>query len=186
MDSDTDFSSDDEPLTQSQTAKRTKTKNKCSYKIHNALKPPRTTSYTAKALYGTCMEHLYKRVLSYSVTDQIYQGQIDLNPEYQRGMILVGWWMHLLTCVTRCRMESCENEQPCWLNISQLLYTTHYFRYECFMLSVVRVCAYCAICPAVKTRPDGTDEKVCIDGKQRLSSMQAYVPIFTITSRSTE
>lgn len=38
------------------------------YTIKNALKPPRATTYTAQALF-----------------DQIVSGDIDLDPEYQRG-----------------------------------------------------------------------------------------------------
>jgi len=45
-----------------------KGKGKSAYTIKNALKAPRATTYTAQSLF-----------------DQILNGDIDLDPEYQRG-----------------------------------------------------------------------------------------------------
>lgn len=40
------------------------------YKLHNTLKPPRATTYTTQALY-----------------EQIHNGDVELDPEYQRGVV---------------------------------------------------------------------------------------------------
>ncbi len=48
------------------------------YTIENALKVPRATTYTTQALF-----------------DQIYSGDIDLDPEYQRGILTLHLPAHL-------------------------------------------------------------------------------------------
>jgi hypothetical protein len=66
-----ELSSDEEdiPLVKS-TQRATRTKKSKEYQITNTLRPPRTTQYTAKSLY-----------------DQIIENTIDLDPEYQRGVL---------------------------------------------------------------------------------------------------
>jgi len=63
----TDISEDDEAYTPAPKTK--KAKEKGQYTIKPILKPPRQTTYSAKALY-----------------EQMVEGSIDLNPEYQRGV----------------------------------------------------------------------------------------------------
>ncbi|KAK1229329.1 hypothetical protein PQX77_007618 [Marasmius sp. AFHP31] len=47
-----------------------KKRGRGTYKLRNALRPPRATTYTAQALY-----------------EQIHNGDIELDPEYQRGVV---------------------------------------------------------------------------------------------------
>ncbi|EGN97363.1 hypothetical protein SERLA73DRAFT_57011, partial [Serpula lacrymans var. lacrymans S7.3] len=69
----TELSSDEDiPLTQASAAKKRPTPKKTirEYQISHALRPPRTSQYTAKSLY-----------------DQTVDGSITLEPEYQRGIV---------------------------------------------------------------------------------------------------
>ncbi|KAL0070400.1 hypothetical protein AAF712_002231 [Marasmius tenuissimus] len=52
------------------TTQKKKRGGRGTYKLKNALKPPRATTYTAQALY-----------------EQIHNGDIELDPEYQRGVV---------------------------------------------------------------------------------------------------
>ncbi len=57
--------------TKSRSRRKTKKDKDAAYTIKNALKVPRATTYTAQSLF-----------------DQIVSGDIDLDPEYQRGTSL--------------------------------------------------------------------------------------------------
>jgi hypothetical protein len=65
----TDSGLDDARERRGTTKGKTKGKKKGNYQIKDALKAPRATTYTAQALF-----------------DQIVNGDIDLDPEYQRGL----------------------------------------------------------------------------------------------------
>jgi hypothetical protein len=87
----TELSSDEEevPLTKNATKKK---KGAKEYRITNVLRAPRTTQYTAKSLYGAPSNR--KRSFSWwfnvpVFTDQIIENAIDLDPEYQRGKLVV-------------------------------------------------------------------------------------------------
>lgn len=95
---------------------------KGDYVITNALRPPRTTQYTAKSLY-----------------DQIVDGSIDLDPEYQRDVV----WT--------------ETKQSGLID------------------SILRHYYIPPIIFAVVSHDDGTEQRVCIDGKQRLTSIQRFM-----------
>ena len=67
------------------TTKKGKKGAYAGWRIRNALKVPRATTYTAQALYGACSRvksclNVFKIAL-----DQIYGCDINLEPEYQRG-----------------------------------------------------------------------------------------------------
>ncbi|EIN04183.1 hypothetical protein PUNSTDRAFT_116641 [Punctularia strigosozonata HHB-11173 SS5] len=98
---------------------KAKTSKKQEYVVHGALRPPRTVQYTAKSLY-----------------DQIMDGSIDLDPEYQRDVV----WT--------------ENKQSGLID------------------SILRNYYIPPIIFAVTSSGDGTESRVCIDGKQRLTSIQ--------------
>jgi len=56
------------------------------FDITNPLKPSRVVSYTAKSLSGACLALFFPRRRSLiSILDQIADGDIDINPVYQRG-----------------------------------------------------------------------------------------------------
>ena len=79
---------EDEKTTTKKKTKATSGKKDGGYKIKNALKVPRATTYTAQALHGTRLSYqfaFYELILS---ADQIYSCDINLEPEYQRGMII--------------------------------------------------------------------------------------------------
>lgn len=87
----TDLSSDDDdfpPSKTSRTTTRTSKKGKGAkeYKISGVLRAPRTTSYTAKSLYGKASRLLVVVFMCITLlADQIIENAIDLDPEYQRG-----------------------------------------------------------------------------------------------------
>ncbi|TDL23503.1 hypothetical protein BD410DRAFT_897552 [Rickenella mellea] len=97
-------------------------KNSNEYKLQDCLKAPRTTSYSAKALY-----------------DQIHDGSINLEPDYQREVV----WP--------------ESKQT---GLIDSLLRNYYIPPVIF---------------AVCTSDDGTETKTCIDGKQRLTSIQKFM-----------
>ncbi|KAI0919977.1 hypothetical protein AcV5_001908 [Taiwanofungus camphoratus] len=118
----TELSSDDEEYVPTSQKKKASTKTKGEYKVQNALRPPRTTQYTAKSLY-----------------DQIIDNTIQLDPEYQRDIV----WP--------------ESKQ---IGIIDSILRNYYIPPVIF---------------AVTAQDDGTETRVCIDGKQRLTSIQRFM-----------
>ncbi|KAI9452686.1 hypothetical protein BJY52DRAFT_1291929 [Lactarius psammicola] len=92
------------------------------FSFKNVLRPPRSTTYTAQALY-----------------DQIVEGVIDLDPHYQRDVV--------------------------WSEIKQIGLIDSIFR-NFYIPPIIF---------AVSQSSDGTERRVCIDGKQRLTSIQKFM-----------
>ncbi|KAH9062537.1 hypothetical protein EDB83DRAFT_2552030 [Lactarius deliciosus] len=92
------------------------------FSFKNVLRPPRSTTYTAQALY-----------------DQIVEGVIDLDPHYQRDVV--------------------------WSEIKQIGLVDSIFR-NFYIPPIIF---------AVSQSSDGTERRVCIDGKQRLTSIQKFM-----------
>ncbi|KAI0292356.1 hypothetical protein B0F90DRAFT_1770838 [Multifurca ochricompacta] len=92
------------------------------FAFKNVLRPPRSTTYTAQALY-----------------DQIIEGTIDLDPHYQRDVV--------------------------WSEIKQIGLVDSIFR-NFYIPPIIF---------AVSQSSDGTERRVCIDGKQRLTSIQKFM-----------
>ncbi|KZT20510.1 hypothetical protein NEOLEDRAFT_1140615 [Neolentinus lepideus HHB14362 ss-1] len=104
------------------TGRKKEKEPKRDYVITNALRPPRTTQYTAKSLY-----------------DQIVENSIDLDPEYQRDIV--------------------------WTEAKQ----------SGLIDSILRHYYIPPIIFAVVAQDDGTEQRVCIDGKQRLTAIQRFM-----------
>ncbi|KAN0114173.1 hypothetical protein V8E52_006971 [Russula decolorans] len=121
--SDITSSSDDEDFipnsVKRSSAKRHKRDQQQPYTIPNPLRPPRSTSYSVRALY-----------------EQIVDGSIDLDPDYQRDVV----WS--------------EQKQ---IGLIDSVFRNYYIPPIIF---------------AVSTSDDGSESRVCIDGKQRLTSIQ--------------
>lgn len=88
----TDVSSSESDFTPSNPKKGPKKRG--DYVLKGVLKAPRTSTYAAKALYGewhcSSKEPLCEQGrLIHRISDQIIESNIDLDPEYQRGM-----WAH--------------------------------------------------------------------------------------------
>ncbi|KAJ4001634.1 hypothetical protein F5050DRAFT_1722132 [Lentinula boryana] len=92
------------------------------YKLQKTLKPPRATTYAARALY-----------------EQIYNSDIDLSPEYQRDVV---WTKEKQT------------------NLIDSIYRNYYIPPIIFAVSI---------------DDDGAERRTCIDGKQRLTSIQLFM-----------
>jgi hypothetical protein len=110
-DSDDDFSMAD-PESDEEMPKRRKGKRTGAYIITDALQAPRATTYTAQSLF-----------------DQIVAGDIDLDPEYQRGAYLS------LRLVFPCSdaygrgcMAGSKANRPYRLHFPQFLHPTSHFR----------------------------------------------------------
>ncbi|KLO15691.1 hypothetical protein SCHPADRAFT_849248 [Schizopora paradoxa] len=112
----TDISDDDEQYTPAPKGK--KTREKAQYTIKPILKPPRQTTYSAKALY-----------------EQMVESSIDLNPEYQRDVV--------------------------WTDTKQ----------SNLIDSLLRNFVIPPVIFALHVAEDGTERRICIDGKQRLTSI---------------
>jgi len=85
----TELSSDEEivvPLAQV-TRTRTRSGKGRDYQIKGSLRPPRTSQFSAKALYGPFFLNFNaSQFIQYLfLSDQIVENTIDLDPEYQRG-----------------------------------------------------------------------------------------------------
>ncbi|KAK7696417.1 hypothetical protein QCA50_001074 [Cerrena zonata] len=123
----TEISSEDEYVPKKQTPRKKKTKPE--YRLTNTLAPPRNTSYPASALYN-----------------QMKNGMIDLEPEYQRGVV--------------------------WPDSKQSYLIDSLFR-NYYIPPVIF---------AVTRTSDGIETRVCIDGKQRLTSilrfMEGKIPLY--------
>jgi len=55
------------------------------YTITNPLRPPRSTSYSVRALYGPPILPQFPLSCSLCLSEQIVDGSINLDPDYQRG-----------------------------------------------------------------------------------------------------
>jgi hypothetical protein len=83
----TDLESDDYIESKSKKKSAAKSGGKSGYRIKNALKAPRATTYTAQALYGMELSYYYFALVLIAFTEQIHSCDINLEPEYQRGLI---------------------------------------------------------------------------------------------------
>ena len=85
----TDIESDEYVDTKSKKKSTAKSGGKSGYRIRNALKVPRATTYTAQALYGmeSSLQLFLFGPVSFGFTDQIHSCDINLEPEYQRGLM---------------------------------------------------------------------------------------------------
>ncbi|CAL1701770.1 unnamed protein product [Somion occarium] len=95
---------------------------KQEYRLNNTLSPPRNTSYPAMALYN-----------------QLKNGLINLDPEYQRGVV--------------------------WADSKQSYLIDSLFR-NYYIPPIIF---------AVTRTSDGLETRVCIDGKQRLTSIMKFM-----------
>jgi hypothetical protein len=82
----TDIDSDNYTDTKKKKKSTAQLGGKSAYKIKNALKVPRATTYTAQALYGMKFSIFFGMVLLVT-TEQIHSCDINLEPEYQRGLM---------------------------------------------------------------------------------------------------
>ncbi|KAI0822087.1 hypothetical protein BC628DRAFT_1459616 [Trametes gibbosa] len=116
---------EDMPLSQRGKAK-TGDSSDAGYMIKGALKVPRATTYTCHALY-----------------EQIYNGDVDLQPEYQRG-----------------KPSPSSERNPCLSGLIDSIFRNF------FVPPVIFV---------VHTSDDGAESRVCVDGKQRLTSIFRFI-----------
>jgi hypothetical protein len=85
----TDISSDDDsPLWTSNTRSKSDAKGR-DYQLRGSLRPPRTSQFSAKALYGSPASFFFNvsEFVDDFFPDQIVENTIDLDPEYQRGTL---------------------------------------------------------------------------------------------------
>ncbi|KAH9059637.1 hypothetical protein EDB87DRAFT_751505 [Lactarius vividus] len=103
-------------------ARKPRPDQKQPYTITQALRPPRSTSYSVRSLY-----------------EQIVDGGINLDPDYQRDVV--------------------------WAETKQIG----------LIDSVIRNYYIPPLIFAVSTSQDGSETRICIDGKQRLTSIQKFM-----------
>ena len=75
--------------TQKQKPKKTKPDQRPAYTVSNTLRPPRSTNYSVRSLYGN-LSFLFLFFFSLLFfSEQIIDGTINLDPDYQRGITSV-------------------------------------------------------------------------------------------------
>lgn len=88
------------------------------YRLQKALKPPRATTYTSRALYGTNIYLCSFPQLTHSLVEAILGSTIDLSPSYQRGefsamfMLKKSSWDFL-----RCGVAKRQANQSYWFHL---------------------------------------------------------------------
>ncbi|KAH9979380.1 hypothetical protein BGW80DRAFT_595558 [Lactifluus volemus] len=110
------------PKVKKLSVKKPKIDHWSAYNVTNPLRPPRSTNYSVRSLY-----------------EQIIDGTIDLDPDYQRDVV----WS--------------EQKQ---IGLIDSVFRNYYIPPIIF---------------AVSTSKDGSESRVCIDGKQRLTSIQKFL-----------
>ncbi|KAG5335956.1 hypothetical protein C0989_012472 [Termitomyces sp. Mn162] len=118
----TDLSDDEFKGSPSKSKKKGRDSSPAGYRIRNALKVPRATTYTAQALY-----------------DQMHSDDIKLDPEYQRDVV--------------------------WPDAKMIGLIDSIFRNFYVPPVIFSVVSY----------NDGSEKRICIDGKQRLTSIQRFM-----------
>ncbi|KAG6859872.1 hypothetical protein C0995_002632 [Termitomyces sp. Mi166 len=121
----TDLSEEDDEYGGSSSKSKKKGRNSSpsgGYRIRNALKVPRATTYTAQALY-----------------DQMHGDDIKLDPDYQRDVV--------------------------WPDSKMVGLIDSVFRNFYVPPVIFSVVSY----------DDGSEKRICIDGKQRLTSIQRFM-----------
>ena len=126
-----DVESDEYGATPSKKSSGTRKAKTSEFKVKNALRAPRPTTYTVQALYGTCEAvPLFTTALTCPSLDQIHGGDINLEPDYQRGELWAA------ACVatqpdaihSRCRLARSKTNRNNRLYLSQLLHPASDFR----------------------------------------------------------
>lgn len=86
----TSSSEEDEPPAKvKKPGRKPKADQKQPYTISQALRPPRSTSYSVRSLYGNPPISFSLYAFTQSFLEQIVDGGINLDPDYQRGAHLV-------------------------------------------------------------------------------------------------
>ena len=76
---------DEPPATVKKPGRKPKADQQQPYTITQALRPPRSTSYSVRSLYGNPPISFSPYTLTHSFPEQIVDGGINLDPDYQRG-----------------------------------------------------------------------------------------------------
>lgn len=130
-------------------------------------------------------------------TDQIIENTIDLDPEYQRGVLhhsldvqqlllaylpatsfaSHGFPMDPIECwyTCRCRVDRTETVGHNWLYLAELLHSARHLWYVLPIKRWNTLKVMFLTVSAVSSADDGSELRTCIDGKQRLTSIQRYV-----------
>lgn len=164
----TDLESDNN-YTESKSKKKPtgKSAGKSSYRIKNALKVPRATTYTAQALYGMEIQpqnFFFELGLICFFAEQIHSCDINLEPEYQRGLKSNARLRFSFKSVVLILLPSLLFIiiiDVVWPEAKQIGIIDSVFR-NFYIPPVIF---------AVNTFEDGSETKTCIDGKQRLTSI---------------
>jgi hypothetical protein len=66
--------------------KKTKPDQRPAYTVSNTLRPPRSTNYSVRSLYGKFLSFSFPSFPLLFFPEQIIDGTINLDPDYQRGI----------------------------------------------------------------------------------------------------
>lgn len=155
-----------------------KRSKKNGYKISNALKVPRATTYTAQALFGALF---YIQYALEPFPDFIAQNRANSQSGYQLGTGLSTRCVAMpLECISRAHLQLLE---VVWHDDKQIGLIDSILR-NFYIPPVIfgdfafskRLCRTThEHLTAVNSLDDGTETRTCIDGKQRLTSIYRCV-----------
>jgi hypothetical protein len=150
---------DDEKTTKKKTKSGSGKEKDGGYKIRNALKVPRATTYTAQALHGT--------KLSYHVA---FSEHVFWQNKFTHA---ISTWS-LSTSEVRSFFDTVAvvGEVDFWIRFADVVWSEG--KQIGIIDSVFRNFYIPPIIFAVNTFEDGSESKTCIDGKQRLTSIHRY------------
>jgi hypothetical protein len=127
----TSSSEDDAPpaKVKKSSARRQKPVQKLPYTISDALRPPRSTSYSVRSLYGdpSVSFSLYAPH-SQACPEQIVDGGINLDPDYQRGTHFSLFVPNEISHPQRCGLGRNKTDWSHRFCYSQLLYPPPHLR----------------------------------------------------------
>jgi hypothetical protein len=106
-------------------------------------------------------------------SEQIVDGSINLDPDYQRGMspvVLSVRPCNFVSLPRRGCLVRTKADRSRRLSLSQLLHSSNHLWSVCRFPSLSQLAQI--LSKAVTTTDDGSETRVCIDGKQRLTSIQ--------------
>ena len=126
----TSSSEDDAPpaKVKKPSVRKPKSDHKQPYTITQALRPPRSTSYSVRSLYGDPSISFSYAFHSQYCPEQIVDGGINLDPDYQRGTHFFPVVPNGISHPQRCRLGRIKTDWSYRFCYSQLLCPPSYLR----------------------------------------------------------
>ncbi len=178
----TDLSSEESDVPLAVSKPQTRVKTRKQPVITPALRAPRTVSYSVECLYSA-LGSFFAVCDWLNLCRETKRWSPGFGPRVSKRCV-VSFAMSLISPLifSRCRLERREAKPAHRLAHSQLLHTP--FDLRCVELWLALFLAHSSVV-AVSVMPNGEEKRTCIDGKQRLSSIQRFTDGLVRVSVST-